>query len=136
MTKRSKKDFPNVDDVQLEEDTEILGEEQEGLEEGMTQEKDPGPAITKETLQEAKDVLSTSIDKQVTQMGRATAKKLKECPTEKVLVPKDRLNKDDGYAVVGINGWNFQIQKDTPVVLPAPVVTLLEQGGYYPTRVR
>ncbi len=136
MSKKGKRDFPNIDDIQLEEDnTEILGE-QEGLEEGMTQERDPGPTITKETLQEAKDVLSASIDKQVTQIGRATAKKLKEYPTEKVLIPKDRLNKDDGYAVVGINGWNFQIQKDTPVVLPAPVVTLLEQGGYYPTRVR
>jgi hypothetical protein len=76
------------------------------------------------------------IEAQVTAIARKTAEELKTFPKEKVMIPKDKLNPQDSYAVVGINGWNLQIQRGVPVVLPVPVVELLEDGGYSPTRVR
>lgn len=76
------------------------------------------------------------IEAQVTAIARKTAEELKKFPKEKVMIPADKLNPQDTYAVVGINGWNLQIQRGVPVLLPVPVVELLEDGGYNPTRVR
>lgn len=76
------------------------------------------------------------IEAQVTAIARKTAEELKTFPKEKVMIPKDKLNPQDSYAVVGINGWNLQIQRGVPVLLPVPVVELLENGGYNPTQVR
>lgn len=100
--------------------------------------RDPAPIVKKEydISVPADDMLDKTIEAQVTQLGRATAEKLKGFPKEKVLIPIDKLNKDDKYAIVGINGWNFQIERGKPVLLPEPVVVLLENGGYQPTRVR
>ncbi len=80
--------------------------------------------------------LSPSIEKQVTSMGRAVAEKLKTYPQEKVQLPIDKLNKGVMDVVVGINGFNIQIKRGVPVMLPIPVVDLLIQGGYNPTIVR
>ena len=76
------------------------------------------------------------IEAQVTAIARKTAEELKTFPKEKVMIPADKLNTQDTYAVVGINGWNLQIQRGVPVLLPVPVVELLENGGYNPTQVR
>jgi len=100
--------------------------------EGMTQERDPDTVMTEDVPKN----MEKSIEKQVTQMGKQTAEKLRQYPQEKVLIPVDKLNKHIQDVVVGINGWNFQIQRNVPVELPSPVVDLLERAGYAPTRVR
>ena len=86
----------------------------------------------KESLNDAR----TSIESDLNNHATKTAEELKTFPKEKVMIPKDKLNPQDSYAVVGINGWNLQIQRGVPVVLPVPVVELLEDGGYNPTHVR
>ena len=81
-------------------------------------------------------VLDSALEAQITQMGKRTAEALRRHRQEKVIIPADPLNKHDQFVTVGINGWVFRIQRETPVVLPEPVVDLLEQGGYNPKRVR
>jgi len=46
------------------------------------------------------------------------------------------LNPKDSFVVVGINGWNLQIQREVDVHLPKPVIDLLRLGGYNPTLVK
>jgi hypothetical protein len=81
----------------------------------------------------APDALEESLERQVTALGRKTAERLRKRPKIKTLIPKDKLNPNDEYVVVGINGWNFQIKRDTWLMLPAPVVNLLQEAGYQPT---
>lgn len=122
-----------------EEQKEVL---QQAVKEGLAAERDPASVVkdtTKESMvsqEDAVNILDESIAKQVSRMGRLTAEKLQNSPKEKVLIPKDKLNEHDEYVVVGINGWNLQIQRGTPVILPRQVVDLLAQGGYSPTLVR
>ncbi len=80
--------------------------------------------------------LDPSIEKQITTMGRAMAEKLKTYPQEKVMIPIDKLNKGVTDVVVGMNGFNIQIKRGVPVMLPIPVVDLLIQARYNPTIVR
>lgn len=80
--------------------------------------------------------LDPSIERQVRQLGRETAEKLRQCPSERIIVPIDPLNENDKEAVVSINGWVVQIQRDQPVTLPVPMIELLERGGYNPRRAR
>ena len=95
----------------------------------------PKPLYDKDA--EAIDITAQAgVEAQITAIAKETAEKLKQCPKEKVMIPKDRLNAQSTYVVVGINGWNIQIQRGTPVLLPVPVVELLENGGYAPTQVR
>lgn len=111
-----------------------------GVTEGLAAERDPAsiPKPFYDTKEAAKEVFGSSagVEAQVSEISRATAAELAKYPKEKVIIPKDKLNPHDGFVVVGINGWNIQIMRDTPVLLPEPVVILLEQGGYAPTRVR
>ena len=122
-----------------EEQKEVL---QQAVKEGLAAERDPASVVkdtTKESMvsqEDAVNILDESIAKQVSRMGRLTAEKLRNSPNEKVLIPKDKLNMHDEYVVVGINGWNLQIQRGVPVILPRQVVDLLAQGGYSPTLVR
>ena len=85
---------------------------------------------------DAIDLLDLSIERQVTQLGIATAEKLRKSTKDKVMVPVDKMNKEDQFVLVGINGWNFQIQRGVPVILPEEVIDLLLEGGYNPTRVK
>lgn len=80
--------------------------------------------------------LDAQIERQVTQLGRRTAEKLRQCPQDRVIIGKDPLNEKDEYVVVSINGWTFQIKREVPVSLPEPVVKLLEQGNYPVRRAR
>ncbi len=95
---------------------------------------DPKTEMKKAKAPEEPEELAQSIQAQVKSIGKRTAALLKAQRQIKVQVPIDKLNKSDKYAVVGINGWNFQIEKGKPVKLPEAVVKLLENGGYAPTR--
>lgn len=108
------------------------------VKEDLAAETDPKSKVNVDNShkEEAIDVIQLSIEKQLSQLGKKTAELLKARPQEKVLVPIDKLNKYDEFVVVGINGWNLQIQKGVPVMLPDCVVDLLIDGGYQPTRVR
>lgn len=93
-------------------------------------------AVTPEPEEPKLEKLDASIEKQVTSLGKAMAEKLRTYPQEKVMIPVDKLNKSDSFVVVGLNGFNIQIQRGKTVSLPRPVVDLLIQGGYAPTMVR
>lgn len=86
--------------------------------------------------QEAIDALEQSVEKQVAAMGRATGELLKKEKRHKTLIPLDKLNPHDGEVIVGLNGFNLQIKKNVPVMLPGAIIDLLEEGGYNPTLVR
>lgn len=110
--------------------------------EGMSAERDPLSIPKPHYNKDAEPIDMTDItnqqgvEAQVSALAKETAEKLKQCPQEKVMIPKDKLNPSDSFVVVGINGWNLQIQREVPVTLPVTAVVLLEQGGYGPTRVR
>jgi len=119
------------------EDGESLNEG--AVEEGMGAERDPAsvPKPHYDTDAETVDITEQQgVEAQVSALAKDTAEKLKKYPKERVMIPEDKLNPQSSFVVVGINGWNLQIQRKTPVILPSPVVELLEQGGYAPTRVR
>ena len=119
-----------------DEDIEEIGEDEEEVgvvKEGPIHERDPKSDIKPKVVKEQPTELDGTIAKQVTQMGRATAEKLKKEKMYRVQIPVSELNKHDQQVVVGINGWNFQIKKGVPVTLPEPVVQLLQDAGYNPT---
>lgn len=131
-------DEEEVTGTTTEEDIDEEGEEEEveGVVEGSA-EHDPIATIKpKKPPAEAVDLLDATIEKQVTHLGRATAQKLRKEEKELVMIPIDKLNPKDTEVLVGINGWNFQIMRGQPVLLPVPVVDLLINAGYNPTRVR
>jgi len=136
------KKLRSLEDIELD-DEELVGledledeEEKEGVVEGSA-EHDPVATVKGAPKSpEAVDVLDATIEQQVTQLGRSTAEVLRKSPKEKIMIPVDKLNEHDSYVLVGINGWNFQIQRGVPVVLPVQVVDLLADAGYAPTRVR
>ncbi len=130
MSNNSKKKKTEEETVVMEDDNM---EESEAVQEGMP-ERDQDPIIKDKSP--SPDPLAKSIERQVTAMGRKTAEKLRSAPKEKIKIPLDQLNPNAGDVVVGVNGWNLQIQRGVAVNLPSPVVALLEQGGYNPTRVR
>ncbi|MGB9903472.1 MAG: hypothetical protein ACPLQO_02225 [Desulfotomaculales bacterium] len=86
-----------------------------------------------EKPEEVPSLLDASLEAQVTQLGRETAKTLKKEQQVETLIPIDPLNKHDKFVQVGINGWVFTIQRNTWVKLPASVVDLLENAGYNPS---
>jgi len=136
MSKKTKKKTEESveEGVIVDETGEEEVEEQEGVTEGMSAERDPAPIIKDSTP--TPDPLAASLEKQITAMGKKTAEKLKSCTYEKIKIPMDDLNPKETFVIVGINGWNLQIQRGVAVNLPIPVVDLLEAGGYNPTRVR
>ena len=84
----------------------------------------------------AQDPIAESLERQITQLGRNTAKKLKECPQDEILIPIKELNPHDLEVTCAINGWRFQMQRGVKLTLPRPVVSLLVAAGYQPTLVR
>ncbi len=104
--------------------------------ESVTEMQTKDPAVVSKTVDGAVNVLDASIEKQVAAIGRKTAEALKKEKQIKVQIPVDPLNKKVKYCVVGINGWNLQIAREKPVLLPESVVDLLAQGGYNPTYLR
>jgi len=83
--------------------------------------------------EEATDILAQEgIDAQLHELAKATKAKLDKEKKVKVRIPKDQLNKNNNYALVGINGFNLQIMREVNVYLPTPVYELLVQGGYNP----
>lgn len=89
---------------------------------------------TAETPQE--DILDAALEAQITQIGKKTAEQLKKYPQEKIIIPLDPLNKQDKYVFVSINDWDLRIERNKAIKLPSPVVEMLEEGGYRPSRVR
>ena len=75
------------------------------------------------------------IEAQVTAIARKTAEELKTFQG-KGYDPEGQVKPAGFLRGGGFNGLNLQIQRGVPVLLPVPVVKLLEDGGYNPTRVR
>ncbi len=117
---------------------ENLEKEKDIFDDNIMEDRDPAsvmkPVYDKKA--EPSQPLDVSIEKQITQMGRATAEELRKYPRFKILIPEDPLNKKAGKVVVGINGATIAIDRGKPVELPEPVIDLLEEGGYRPTYVR
>jgi hypothetical protein len=120
-------------------ETEEVVTERNDLEEGFLAESDPLSKM-KDPLGLQKgpgeDVINESLNKQVTALGRETAKKLNELPKHKVVIPYKELNPDDHFVVVGTNGWNMQIKRGVPVMLPDEIIKRLGESGEAPTLVR
>ena len=114
-------------------------EKPDDLKEGFTAEEDPRSKIYDPLAIQrgpAEDVVKKSLNEQLTALGRKTARKLSDQPKHKVMIPIKELNPNDSSVVVGINGWNLQIKRGVPVLLPEEVVKLLAGAGETPTIVR
>lgn len=126
-----------VKDVVLDDEEEMP--ENDDLKEGFMAESDPASKM-KDPLahhnKDASDVVKKSLDGQLTALGRATAEKLNALPKHKVVVPHKELNPDDDFVVVGTNGWNTQIKRGEPVLLPDELIDRLSKSGEAPTLVR
>lgn len=114
--------------------------EPESVVEGIAAEREaasvpsnPNNIAEPDMTMQGNDLLDSTLEKQVTQLGRKTAELLRQGKKVMAFIPVDKLNRDDKSVVVGINGWNFQIQREQWVNLPVPVVELLQMGGYQPT---
>ena len=121
----------------FDEATEL--EERDDLKEGMVAEADP-KSIMNDPMEAhnkpAVDVVKRSLDSQLTALGRETAKQLDQCPKHKVMIPMKELNPDDTFVLVGTNGWNMQIKRGEPVLLPDEIIERLAASGDAPTFVR
>lgn len=122
----------DIEEFEEEEEVEEI-EVQEDVKEGPVYDRDPKSDIKARPIPDQPTVLDSTIAKQVTQMGKATAEKLRKQKQYRVQIPVSELNKHDQECVVGVNGWNFQIKKGVPVTLPETVVKGLQKGGYNPT---
>jgi len=116
--------------------TENTADENQDIFDAVQPGGDPYSKIGEKYSQEAIDAMESSIEKQVASMGQATGAALRKEQRYKVLIPIDKLNPHDGEVIVGINGFNLQIKKNIPVMLPGPIIDILEEGGYNPTLVR
>ena len=128
-------------DDEVKEVVEEIEEVQEvdDLQEGMTAELDPKSAMSSasEALsQPGEDVVKKSLDSDLSALGRDTAEKLNKQPKFKVMIPMKELNPQDTFVVVGTNGWNMQIKRGEPVLLPEDIITRLSESGEAPTFVR
>ncbi len=135
--KEQEKDlFADVKEVTTDDELII---DHDDLKEGIMAESDPATKLLDPLAAhkgEAADVVKQSLDGQLTALGRKTAELLKQCPKHKVVIPFKELNPDDDFVVVGINGWNLQIKRGVPVMLPDEVIHALSVGGESPTLVR
>lgn len=114
----------DVQNLDMQEDLDALSADQPG--------GDPYSKQTETYSQEDVLVLEKSIEKQVAAMGRATREALRKQPLRKVTIPIDKINPHDTSVLVGLNGFNLQIKRNVPVVLPQPIIDLLVIGGYSP----
>lgn len=113
--------------------------EHDDLQEGIMAESDPVSKMIDPLADQrgpAEDVVKLSLDSQLTALGRATAEKLNAQPKTKVMIPFKELNPDDKFVVVGTNGWNTQILRGKPVLLPDVIIERLSISGEAPTLVR
>ena len=119
----------------------VYGEAREdAVSEGLAADRDPSSTVKPvyDKKAEAEDMFAPGggVEAQVSQLSRKTAEELKKFPKHKVMIPADKLNPGHGSVVVGINGWNIQIMRGVPVLLPEPVIELLVNGGYNPTHIK
>ena len=126
------------EDIENEPDVE----EHDDIKEGFIAESDPNSKVY-DPLQkhkgEAEDVVQESLNKQVTSMGRKTGEKLndeKKYKKHKILIPESQFAKNEEFILVGTNGWNMQIKRGVPAMVPDEILTRLSRSGYNPTLVR
>jgi uncharacterized protein YbaR (Trm112 family) len=120
-------------------DEEETVEPPDDLKEGFTAEVDPASRLKDARAYEkveAEDIIKSSLNRQITELGRKTAKALENSPKHKVMIPENKLSPEDTFVVAAINGWTFQIKRGVPVLLPDEIINLLADGGYTPTLVR
>jgi hypothetical protein len=126
----------DVKDIASDEE-EIM--ERDDIKEGLMAEADPASKMADPLAahsEPAEDVVRLSLDGQLTALGRETAEKLNKTKKQKVLIPMKDLNPDDAFVVVGTNGWNTQIKRGKPVMLPEEIIHRLTEAGEGPTLVR
>ncbi len=126
----------NVFDEETTEEEVV--EKPDDLKEGFIAESDPNSKMSDPTHKHqgpADDVVKKSLDNQLTALGKETARKLNERPKHKVVIPKKELSPDDHSVVVGTNGWNIQVKRDVPVMLPDIIIDRLSKSGENPTLV-
>ncbi len=132
MVEKTKPEETNIFDDEEVEDVV----EHDDLKEGFVAESDPSSKVKEASTaykQDAEDLLTKSLNQQVTGLGRRTAEKLKGEEKIKLMVPKNELMPDDEFVVVGINGWVTQIRRGEPVMVPKSFFEHLSNGGYNPT---
>ena len=126
------------EDIENEPDVEKADD----LKEGFIAEADPRSHLIdplKKHSGPAEDLVKSSLNKQITALGRITAEKLndeKRFKKYKVLIPESEFAKNEDYILVGTNGWNMQIKRGVPVMLPDVIIDRLSRSGYNPTLVR
>lgn len=134
-----KKEAVDIFDEVVEQEQD-LEKPQDDLQEGFIAESDSkskmGRSVTDISNEPAEDIVKVSLDGQLTALGRETAKKLAEAEKFKVKVPINPMAKDDTFVTASINGWNFQVKRGEPVMLPVEIIDLLANAGYNPTLVR
>lgn len=74
----------------------------------------------------AKKLTAKEIDKMAQQFGEQLSKQ----PKVKVIIPIDPLNPKDDSVPVCINGYTYQIKRNTPVDVPETVAQILQESGY------
>lgn len=116
----SKKSYKELQEEAAALGLKHVGVSYEDLEQSIAEAKGNAP--------KPKPKSDASIEEQVLELGRKTADRLNSERKERVIIAKDPLNKDDNYVVVGINGYNYQIEREKPVELPISVIRLLEQS--------
>lgn len=107
--------------------------------EGLQAERDPASVMPDPfTVDKSKprDVIGESLDNQVSARARETAEKLHSKPKDNIIIPPDRMNREDNLVTVQINGWPFHIQRGEKVALPGPVVDQLVNAKYGPNFTR
>ena len=126
-------------DAEVTEEIEDEIKEHDDMEEGFRAESDPASKMVDPLADQkgpAEDVVRMSLDGQLTALGRETAEKLNKLLKHKVMIPTKELNPDDKFVVVGTNGWNTQILRGKPVMLPDVIIERLSASGEAPTLVR
>jgi len=118
-------------------DEEII--QHDDVKEGLMAESDPASKMADPLAAQsepAADIVKMSLDKQLTALGRKTAEALNKLEKFKVMIPMREFDPDDTFVVVGTNGWNTQIARGKPVMLPEAIIHRLAEAGEGPTLVR
>ena len=139
MSAKTKDKEIDVFEDEVKEVEDIEQDDLTDLEEGLQAESDPKSRVN--SLLDAhdaaaQDIVSESLDTQLTKLGRETGEKLNKLPKLKVLIPIKDLNPHDEFVVVATNGWISQIKRNVPVLLPDEIVMRLSAAGENPTLVR
>lgn len=141
MAEEKEKDLfeeqPENSQEPIEEVDEEL-QERDDIKEGLMAESDPRSQMSDPSQVQnkpAKDLGKESLKTRVTNMGRKAGEELNQKKKVKVMVPIDELSPEDEHVVVGTQGWNMQIKRGEPAMVPEPIVRRLVESGYNPTLV-